>query len=110
LAEFLTANGGVLTRTIFEDGKIIQKRVQDERPYLDQNKALFNDAPGEFFRKPKLRMVASIPMVAYYEIVVTKMGIPPHRMFRLDDDERKKLNSYLNSNEYQYLRTSPGKL
>lgn len=103
--------GALVTRTYAEDGKLIQKREWDERPTLDANKAEYNNAPGKFDRKPKrMRRLASIDMGAYFEIVVNKMGIPPHRMFQLTPDEKKKRNSYLNSSEYRYLRTAPGKL
>ena len=108
--EFLSGNGDVLTRTVIEDGKVIQTRIQDTDPYLDHNKAVFNDAPGKFERKNRIQAVASIPMVAYFEIVVNKMGIPPHRMFQLTPDEKKVRNRWLNDPEYRYLRTSPGKI
>lgn len=101
---------GMTTRTLLEDGKIIQKREWDERPLLDANKAAFNDAPGRFEKKPNFQRVASLDMGAYYEIVVTKMGIPPHRMFQLDKDEKKRFRRYLNDPEYRGLRTSPGRI
>lgn len=107
--EILSQSGDVLTRTIIEDGRIIQTRSQDETPYLDANKEQYNNAPGRFDKKPQIRAIASIPMVAYAEIM-TNMGIPPHRWFQLTQDEKKVRNRYLNSSEYRYLRTSPGKI
>lgn len=84
-----------------EQGKIVICRTQDVEPYLDANKRRRNDFQTS--RKSAMRLVADIPNVVIEQWL--RMGV---NIF--DKNDNKKVQQLLNSNEYAYLRTSPGKI
>lgn len=96
-----------------EGGKLVVKRVQDTTPYLEANRAEFNAAPswrpyasGQFGRKDKaMRKVASIPNIVVEQWM--KEGV---NIFDPSPEMQKKVAQKLNSNEYQSLRTYPGRV
>lgn len=83
-----------------EQGQLIICRSQDVSKYLDRNKRERNDFVAR--RGALRRKVAEIPLIVVEKWM--KMGV---NIF--NPDHNKKVQQLLNSNEYQYLRTSPGK-
>lgn len=84
-----------------EQGKIVICRTQDVAPYLEANKRRRNDFQAK--RNSSMRLVADIPNVVVEQWL--RMGV---NVF--DKNDNKKVQRLLNSNEYAYLRTSPGKI
>lgn len=84
-----------------EDGKIVIYREQDVQPYLEENKRVRNSFQKR--RNSRMRLVADIPNVVVEQWM--RMGV---NIF--DKNDNKKVEQLLNSNEYAYLRTSPGKI
>lgn len=86
-------------------GQLVIKRVQDTTPYLEENKRArnaFSDwKPSR--SKGSLRKVAEIPNIVV-EKWMRELGV---NVF--NRNHARKVQQLLNSNEYQYLRTSPGK-
>lgn len=83
-----------------EQGKIVICREQDVQPYLEANRRRQRDFSRS---KGGLRMVANIP-----NVVVEKWMSEGVNIF--DRNHAKEVQRRLNSNEYAYLRTSPGKM
>jgi hypothetical protein len=84
-----------------EQGKIVICRTQDVQPYLEANKRARNDFQRR--RNEGMRLVADIPNVVIEQWL--KLGV---NVF--DKNDNKKVQQLLNSNEYAYLRCSPGKI
>jgi hypothetical protein len=82
------------------NGIVTVQRVQDVAPYLEANKARRNDFVSD--RKGGMRLVAEVPAIVIEQWM--KMGVNA-----FDPNDSKKIQALLNSNEYAYLRTSPGK-
>ena len=82
------------------DGTLIVKRTQDTTPYLEANRRRRDNFVAK--RGSNMRLVADIPNIVVEQWM--KMGV---NVF--DRNDAKKVQALLNSNEYQYLRTSPGK-
>ena len=84
------------------DETIIEE-VQDVQPYLERNKLLYNNP--ELHRKdPDGRYVASIPAAVQVKWL-KEYGV---NIWNKDHGERVK--RLLNSPEWRYLRTLPGKI
>lgn len=84
-----------------EQGKIVLYREQDVEPYLEANKRKRNDFQQR--RGSRMRLVADIPNVVVEQWLAMGVNI-------FDKNDNKKVEQLLNSNEYAYLRTSPGKI
>ena len=86
-------------------GQLVVKRVQDTTPYLEENKRIRNSYSDWRHSRPKhaMRKVAEIPNIVV-EKWMRELGV---NIF--DRNHSKKVQQLLNSNEYAYLRTSPGK-
>jgi hypothetical protein len=86
------------------NGQMVVKRTQDVTPYLEANKAARNSfSDWRPFAKQGMRQVAEIPNIVV-EKWMRELGV---NVF--DRNHAKKVQQLLNSNEYAYLRTSPGK-
>lgn len=83
-----------------EQGKLVVCRTQDVEPYLEANKRARDNFKVQ--RGSRLRKVAEVPNVVAEQWM--RMGV---NIF--DRNDAKKVQALLNSNEYAYLRTSPGK-
>lgn len=83
-----------------EQGQLIVCRSQDVSKYLDRNRRECNDFQAR--RNTTRRKVAEIPLIVVEKWL--KMGV---NIF--DKNDNRKVQQLLNSNEYAYLRTSPGK-
>jgi len=105
-----TSFSDLTTHMRTEQGKLVVQRTQDTTAYLEQNKAERNAAPDwrpyASGRKDKaLRKVASIPMIVVEQWM--KEGI---NILDPSPEMQKKVAQKLNSNEYAYLRTFPGRV
>lgn len=82
----------------------IIKTVEDVEPALDHNKALYNESDGGWSPTKEWRRVASIPASIILKWKV-ELGIdvfnPNHKL---------AVQRLLNSSEWLYLRTAPGRL
>lgn len=92
----------------FEGDKLVCVRTQDVEPYLEANKAAYNEVSSwRPFAGKNGRMVCDhIPMVVIEKWM--KEG------FNIFDEThpyyQRELRRRLNSNEYQYLRSTPGRI
>lgn len=91
----------VQTALAGRDGKLIVRRTQDTTPYLEANKRVRNDFQAR--RGTRMRYVAEIPNIVVEQWLKEGINI-------FDKNDAKKVQQKLNSNEYAYLRTSPGKM
>lgn len=85
------------------DDRIIMERVQDVEPILKSNRERFNEGDG-YTKDRSMRLVARIPLVIV-EKIISEQGWNP-----MLEENRGRLLALLDQPEYQYLRTSPGKL
>lgn len=85
------------------DGNLIVHREADVEPILELNKALATSGDG-YSPSRELRRAASIPL-AIVEKWKNELGIDV-----FNPDHREAVRRLLNSSEYLYLRTAPGRL
>lgn len=85
------------------DGSLIVHREADVEPLLEANKALYTSGDG-YSPSRELRRAASIPN-AIIEKWRNELGVDV-----LNPDHWPKVRQLLNSSEYLYLRTAPGRL
>jgi len=71
---------------------------------LEENKAHYNDGTNGWSPTKEWKYVANIPMSVIHEWMVTE-GIDV-----FDNNDREAVRKKLNSHEWLYLRTSPGKI
>lgn len=95
----------VITEYLYDEpeDRLVIKRTQDVEPYLDANKAAFNESPEHGRWKGDFHHAARIPNVIVEQWL--KEGI---NVFRKED--WPKVRAKLNSNEFRYLRTKPGRI
>lgn len=84
-------------------GDLTVIRSADVEPLLEINKALANSGDG-YSPSRELRRAASIPM-----IIIEKWK-DEHGVDVFNPDHREAVRRLLNSSEYLYLRTAPGRL
>jgi hypothetical protein len=91
----------------FEGDKLVCERTQDVQPYLDANKAAYNEVSSwRPFAGVDRRMVADIP-----NVIIEKWIREGFNIFNEQQpDYQKKLRQRLNSNEYRFLRVTPGRI
>jgi len=90
-----------------EGDKLVCERTQDVEPYLDANKAAYNEVSSwRPFAGADGRMVADIPNVIIERWIREGFNIFDERQ----PEYQKKLRQRLNSNEYRFLRVTPGRL
>jgi hypothetical protein len=85
------------------DGSIHLESHQDAEPFLDVNKAQYTHNDG-YTPDRTMRRAASIPSILVYKWLVEE------GWNAADPDNWDKLKEKLNSSEYLYLRTAPGRL
>jgi hypothetical protein len=83
-------------------GQWAMETIQDVEPILENNKALFTHDDG-YTPTREMRRVASIPLIVVHKWL--KMGIDVN-----NPDHWPKVKELLNSSDYLYLRTAPGRL
>jgi len=86
-----------------EDGSYTIVSRQDVEPILDRNKALATHNDG-YTPSRELRRVASIPLILIHK------WLREEGWNALDPVNGDRLAKKLNSSEYLYLRTAPGRL
>ena len=84
-------------------GDLTVHRGEDVEPALELNKALYSYNDG-YSPSRELRRAASVPM-AIIEKWRNELGIDV-----FNPDHREAVRRLLNSSEYLYLRTAPGRL
>lgn len=92
----------IKTAIACRNGELVVKRTQDVEPYLERNKRERNEFQAR--RGSRMRKVAEIPNVIA-EKWMRELGV---NIF--DQNHAPAVQRLLNSNEYAYLRTSPGKM
>lgn len=97
----IDTSNDVKTAIKARNGELVVYREQDTTPYLEANKSRRNNFVAR--RGSGLRMVADVPNIVV-EKWMRELGV---NIF--DRNHAKKVQQLLNSNEYSYLRTSPGK-
>lgn len=85
------------------DGSLIVHREADVEPLLEANKALYTSGDG-YSPSREWRRAASIPMA------IVEKWRNEHGVDVFNPDHRAAVRRLLNSNEYLYLRTAPGRL
>lgn len=107
--------GDVIHRYWSHDGNITVESVQDVEPILEANKRKYNDAPSTW--KGDVHSIANIPGVLINRLCYDKAkewGCNAVDVFRElcqgSDRANKVLNEMLNSREFMYLRTRPGRV
>lgn len=97
-------HAGIVTESHYDPhtDTLTIKRTQDVEPILEMNKAAYNDNAGF---KDDLVEVAYVPLIVVEQWF--KEGI---NFFRNNPDDRKRIKEKLNSPEYRYLRTRPGRI
>jgi hypothetical protein len=85
------------------DGSLIVHREADVEPLLEANKALATSGDG-YSPSRELRRAASIPMIII-EKWRNELGVDV-----FNPDHKEAVRRLLNSSEYLYLRTAPGRL
>lgn len=99
-------SGEVVERWHWNEGKPTIQYAQDVERILDRNKAK-QAAPDT---DKTLRHVASIPITVIYQWM-TEDGLKAGQFFRWGREEKQRyLRKKLNSSEWQWLKTIPGKL
>jgi hypothetical protein len=95
------------TKITCKNGELVVYREQDVEPYLDENKRAMHCAPTwrPYAGKQKMRKVAEIPNIVAEQWL--REGI---NIFSPDPAHQKKVREKLDSNEYAFLRTFPGRM
>jgi hypothetical protein len=98
------------TKITCKNGELVVQRTQDTTPYLDANKREIADAPSwrpytSGRRRSPLRKLAEIP-----NIVVEQWLREGVNVFDPDPAMQRRVRWKLDSNEYRYLRTFPGRM
>jgi|TARA_B110000285_G_C14976691_1_gene539325 hypothetical protein len=102
----------LITDSIYVDeNKIIQERSIDAAPIIESNKKLYTHNDG-YSKSRELKRVASIPTIVL-EIWSKEYHKDNNKgnWFALPKEVQQKiLKQKLNSSEFQYFRTAPGKI
>jgi hypothetical protein len=77
----------------------------DVTAHLEQNKAMANHNDG-YSPSRELRRVASIPAIVILKWK-EELGVD---FYSSDPEQKRKVRQLLNSSEYQFLRTAPGRV
>lgn len=98
----LEHDGAILTETILDGGDMHVLRHQDCEPILDNNKRLYTLNDG-YSPSRDLRRVASIPLTVVEQWMKEGVNI-------FDKNCAEAIRKKLNSPEWLYLRTAPGRV
>lgn len=85
-----------------ENDVLRHERTQDVQPFLEQNRRLQNDGDG-YSQSRELRRIASIPNIVVEQWMQQGVNI-------FDEADWPKIAALLDSPEYAYLRTAPGRI
>ena len=102
---------GLITENFYESEKgVVQERTINHKSILDHNKKLYNKNDG-YSPDKSLKRIASIPSIVL-EIWAKEYNGDQNNgnWFALPKDVQTKiLKEKLNSSDYKYFRTAPGK-
>ncbi len=100
---------GLMTTTYHQDNdKVVIERNIDYKPIVEHNKKLYSQNNG-YSKSKDLKRVASIPTLVLE--IWSKEYNGNSNWFALPSDVQKKiLKKKLNSSEFQFFRTAPGRL
>lgn len=95
------------TQITCKNGELLVQRTQDTTGYLERNKRKLNEAPSwrPYSGRTRLREVADVPNIVVEQWL--KEGV---NIFDPDPAMQRRVRWKLDSNEYKYLRTHPGKM
>jgi hypothetical protein len=95
----------MLDRRIDDDMEgLVFTTTQDVEPILDNNKALYNDGSRGYTPSRDLRHIAEIPLV------IVEKWKNDYGVDCFNKDHAEGVRRLLNSNEFLYLRTAPGRV
>ncbi len=97
-------NGGIGSHIIDDVDGLAFVTTQDVEPILDRNKELFNNGTRGYTPSRDLRHVAEIPLV------VVEIWKNEHGVDCFNKNHAEGVRRLLNSSEYAYLRTAPGRI
>ena len=107
----IVENSGLVSETFTGTEKgVVQERKINHKPILDHNKKLYTQNDG-YSADKSLKRVASIPTIVL-EIWAKEYNKDQNKgnWFALPKDVQTKiLKEKLNSSDYKYFRTAPGK-
>ena len=107
----IVENNGLVSETyIGTDKGVVQERKITHKPILDHNKKLYTQNDG-YSADKSLKRIASIPIIIL-EIWAKEYNKDQNKgnWFALPKDVQTKiLKEKLNSSDYRYFRTAPGK-
>ncbi len=100
---------GLMTTTYHQEkDKVVIERNVDYKPIVEHNKKLYTQNNG-YSTSKDLKRVASIPTLVLE--IWSKEYNGSSNWFALPSDVQKKiLKKKLNSSEFQFFRTAPGRL
>ena len=103
-APLLTTEAGISHHIHFDDdGTMITSAVQDTTAILDRNKAMATHNDG-YTPSREMRRVASLPLILVYK------WLHEEGWDAFNPKHADRLARKLNSNEFAYLRTAPGRV
>tara|TARA_R100000329_G_scaffold78418_1_gene67274 strand:+ start:7279 stop:7614 length:336 start_codon:yes stop_codon:yes gene_type:complete len=111
MKKILKENDGVVSTTFYDntDSKgVTIKRSLNAQSLLDRNKKLYTHNDG-YSKTKELKRVASIP-VLILELWSQEYNGTSNWFALPKQVQQKILRTKLNSSEYQYFRTAPGKI
>ena len=107
----IVENNGLVSETFTGTEKgVVQERTINHKPILDHNKKLYTQNDG-YSPDKGLKRIASIPLIIL-EIWAKEYNKDQNNgnWFALPKDVQTKiLKEKLNSSDYRYFRTAPGK-
>ena len=110
MSKIVENNGLVSEAYIGTDKGVVQERKINHKPILDHNKKLYTQNDG-YSADKSLKRIASIPIIIL-EIWAKEYNKDQNKgnWFALPKDVQTKiLKEKLNSSDYRYFRTAPGK-
>tara|TARA_Y100000361_G_scaffold66225_1_gene58184 strand:+ start:529 stop:864 length:336 start_codon:yes stop_codon:yes gene_type:complete len=110
MSKIIENNGLVSETYIGTDKGVVQERKINHKPILDHNKKLYTQNDG-YSADKSLKRIASIPIIIL-EIWAKEYNKDQNKgnWFALPKDVQTKiLKEKLNSSDYRYFRTAPGK-
>ena len=111
MAKITSEKNGLLTENFYATDKgVVQERTVNHKPIIENNKKLFNLNDG-YSPDKGLKRIASIPTLVL-EVWAKEYNGDQNKgnWFALPKDVQTKiLKEKLNSSDYKYFRTAPGR-
>jgi hypothetical protein len=104
-AQALGAESGAMQEFYFDESSdlLVSRLVQDVEPFIERNKRLQNDGTDGYTPSREMRRVASIPNIVVHQWQQEGIDI-------FDRNDWPKVRARLNSREWSFLRTAPGRV